>query len=164
MVNKKAKVIALSALCGFFALVIVLVVVESLMGNRYKFTNKTDKNITALTVFFEDDEGEYSTQIFDGTLDKGKTESGKFETIDCSRVDRSFYAFVEFEGEEEVMVYDGFFIGQFNGSVSLEFYQENGEYRLKTDASTGLFGNSDDSGMDSVIYFDFENADWDYIS
>lgn len=162
--SKKAKIIAISVLCMFFAIVIVLVVVESMMSNRYTFTNNTDKNITALTVFFEDDEGEYSTEIFDGTLEKGKKQSGSYATIDCSRADRSFYAFVEFEGEEEVMVYDGYYIGQFNGDISLEFYQEDGQYRLKTKASTGLFKNTEDSGMDSIIYFDFENADWDYIS
>lgn len=147
----------------FFAIVIVLVVVDSLAGNSYKLVNNTDKNITSLTVFFDDDEGEYSTDIFDGQLAAGETVKGKYETIDCTNADRTCSALVEFEGEEEMYIYGGYFVGKYNGNVSFEFYCENGEYRLAMNSGVGLFNVKKDSGMEDVIYFDFDNDEWDYV-
>ncbi len=161
--KKGVKIGVFSVLALALVLVIVLIVVDGLSNNHYEFINNTDKDITYLCVSFEDDSYELYDEIYEGELKKGETVTGKYSTLDFTTCDRFCCAYVDFDGEEEIVVSDGYFEGKFRGKIVLEFYQEDGEYRIKMRSGVGPSMDDSVSGMDSDIYFDFENSDWNYV-
>jgi hypothetical protein len=164
-VSKKVKIIVISVVCVLLAAVMTLIVIEQVGKRKVKIVNNTDRNITKLQVMFEtEEESTVICSLFDGELQSGRSYSGTFETQDFSSVPADLGMLVTFEGEEEIFVYDGYFDSRFDGSVDIEFFQAEGQYRAMLSATSGLFRNSDNTYMkDDEIFFDFENADWDMV-
>ena len=163
--SKTAKIIIFSVIGVLLAVVFLLIILENVSKNKFSIVNNTDKNITSLNVIFEtEEEGVDQGLIYEGPLNKGEKVTGRFDTVDFSLLDGDIGIYVTFEGYEEIYCYDGMFSGKFDGKVDLEFYQSEGEYRLKSNASVGLFNNTDNTQMENnEIFFDLEEEDWDYI-
>jgi len=163
--SKKAKIIVLSIIGVILAGVIILVAIEGFSGKRYSIKNNTDKNISNIRVVFElaEEEGELK-EIYSGPINAGSKVSGSFDAIDFDYDAGDIGIYLTFEGGDTMFLFDGYIEGRFDGKIDMEFYQEDGSYLLKSTASTGLFGNTDSTGLDeSVIIFTDELDDWDYI-
>ena len=163
--SKKAKIITFSVIGVILVCVIVLVAIEGFSGRKYTIKNNTDKNITNIRLVLELAEEETELQeLYDGPLNAGSKVSGSFKTEDFDLDAGDLGIYLTFEGGETMFLFDGYFEGRFDGKINMEFYQEEGTYRLKSTASTGLFGNTETTGLDeSVIVFSDALDDWDYI-
>jgi len=162
--SKKSKIIVLTALTVLVLAVLILIVIENVGKKSYVIRNNSDRDITSLKVVFElEEDGTELSGIYEGPLKAGEKAEGKFESVDFSDVGGEVGMFVTFDGEEEFFVYDGYFFGVFDGKLDIEFYKEDDQYRVRSSAGIGLFKNSSNTDLDdSVIYFDFEEGDWDY--
>ncbi|MCR4624896.1 MAG: hypothetical protein K5795_02855 [Lachnospiraceae bacterium] len=163
--SKKAKIITFSVIGVILACVIVLVAIEGFSGRKYTIKNNTDKNITNIRLVLELAEEETELQeLYDGPLNAGSKVSGSFKTEDFDLDAGDLGIYLTFEGGETMFLFDGYFEGRFDGKINMEFYQEEGTYRLKSTASSGLFGSTENTGLDeSVIVFSDALDDWDYI-
>ena len=163
--SKKVKIIIISVISLIVVAVFTLVILEQSRKCKVKIVNSTDKNITNLNLMFETEEDSKELRsLYNGELKSGQSYSGSYEAVDLSGTTADLGMIVTFEGEEEIFVYDGYFSDRYDGFVEVEFFQAEGEYRVRLSATTGLFKNADSSYMkDDEIYFDFENADWDYV-
>jgi len=163
--NKTVKIILISVIAVIVTAIITLVTIEQASKRSYTIVNNTDKNITALGVMFEREEDGVALQmIYEGALNSGEKQSGKFETASFGEDGAELGIVVTFDGSEEIYCYDGYFVGSFDGKIDLEFYKTEGEYRLKSNASVGIFKNTDNTSLeDSEIVFDLEANDWDYV-
>ena len=163
--SKKAKIITFSVIGVILACVIVLVAIEGFSGRKYTIKNNTDKNITNIRLVLELAEEETELQeLYDGPLNAGSKVSGSFKTEDFDLDAGDIGIYLTFEGGETMFLFDGYFEGRFDGKINMEFYQEEGTYRLKSTASSGLFGSTENTGLDeSVIVFSDALDDWDYI-
>ena len=163
--SKKAKIIILSVVGVILAGVIVLVALEGFSGKKFTIKNNTDKNITMIRVVLEMAEEETELQeLYNGQISAGGKVSGSFKATDFDYDAGDLGIYLAFEGSDEMFLFDGYFEGRFDGKIDMEFYQEDGTYRLKTTASTGIFGNTDSTGLDeSVLIFNNVLDDWDYI-
>ena len=159
------KIAILSVVALLVVAVIVLIIIEAVGKRRVTIYNHTDRNITSLKIMFEtEDESEEIMSLYDGALNSGASYKGSFEAIDFSEVSADLGMLVTFEGEDEIFLYDGYFYDRFDGSVDIDFFQADGQYRVKMSATTGIFRNSTGTAMkDDVLYFDFEEADWDFV-
>ena len=164
-VSAKTKIIIGVVLAAIVVGFFVLIFLEQLGKKKVSIVNNTDKDITSLQVMFEtEDDSEMLVSLYDGELKSGARYSGSFEEADFSEVEADLGMYVTFDGEEEIFLYDGYFYDRFEGSVDIEFYQEDGQYRVKMSATTGLFKNTANSAMkDDIYYFDFVNSDWDIV-
>ena len=163
--SKKAKIITFSVIGVILACVIILVAIEGFSGRKYTIKNNTDKNITNIRLVLELAEEETELQeLYDGPLNAGSKVSGSFKTEDFDLDAGDLGIYLTFEGGETMFLFDGYFEGRFDGKINMEFYQEEGTYRLKSTASSGLFGSTENTGLDeSVIVFSDALDDWDYI-
>lgn len=162
----KGSKIGIIATAGIIAvLLIAMVVLEGVKSNTYVFVNNTDKDISYLAVYFTDDEYETYDEMYVGEVKKGDSVKGSYETMDCTVYDRFCQIDVEFDNDEstELIIDDGYFEGRYKGKVELEFYQEDGEYRLRTHSAPSIFDSGDNVGMNSVIYMNIDEKVWEYI-
>ena len=162
--SKKVKIILISIVAVLVTAVIVIVAIEEISKKKFTVVNNTGKNITSLGLMFETEEdGAVLKQFYDGPLNAGDKVSGKFEAINFGEEGGELGVVVTFEGYEEIYCYDGLFTGNFDGKIDLEFYETEGEYRLKSTAGVGIFNDTDNTSLDeSEIIFDLEGNDWDY--
>ena len=73
------------------------------------------------------------------------------------------WVYVEFEGSKGIIFTDGMLYTNFDGSVSIDFNKEDGNYIADLDSSRGLFTGSELAGIEAKIMLDLENGDWDYM-
>ena len=163
--SKKTKIIIISVVAVLLLAVIILVAIEGFSGCRYSIKNNTDKNITSLRVVFEATEEEFEyADMYNGALLAGKSVSGSYKPIEFDEDGGDLGIYITFEGSEEMFCFDGYFEGRFDGKVDMEFYVEEGTLSLKTTATTGLFGSTENTALDeSVIIFNEDLSDWDYL-
>ena len=157
---KGEKKIAIFAVIALFAIVLALIIIEESLKCRFTVENNTDKNIEHIELSFIDEENYLVETVYDGEVKAGDSVKGKFEPVDFSLYSGELYIGVTFEGGEEITLSDGFLYTLFDGRFSLEFVQEDGEYRLNTDSAVGLFGSSDIAGIENKFFIDLENSDW----
>lgn len=157
---KGEKKIAILAVIALFAIVLALIIIEESLKCRFTVENNTDKNIEHIELSFIDEENYLVETVYDGEVKAGDSVKGKFEPVDFSLYSGELYIGVTFEGGEEITLSDGFLYTLFDGRFSLEFVQEDGEYRLNTDSAVGLFGSSDIAGIENKFFIDLENSDW----
>ena len=163
--SKKSKIIILSVIAVLVVAVIVLVALEGFSGCRYSIKNNSNINISSLKVVFEsaEEDLEYA-DMFNGAVEAGKSVSGSFKPVEFDEYGGDLGIYITFEGAKEMFLFDGYFEGRFDGKVDMEFYVEEDELRLKTTASTGIFGNTENTELDgSVIIFTEDLSDWDYL-
>ncbi|MBO4920533.1 MAG: hypothetical protein J5372_01325 [Lachnospiraceae bacterium] len=163
--SKKTKIILLSVIAVLVVAVIILVAIEGFSGCSYSIKNNSNVNISSMRVVFEsaEEDLEYA-EMFNGGISAGKSVSGSFKPVEFDENGGDIGIYLTFEGSEEMFLFDGYFEGRFDGKVEMEFYVEEGELRLKSTASTGLFGNTDSTELDeSVIIFTEDLSDWDYL-
>ncbi|MBR4343837.1 MAG: hypothetical protein IKP88_14270 [Lachnospiraceae bacterium] len=165
--SKRVKIIIFSVIGLLVAAVFVFIILENVSNNKYTIVNNTDMNITSLKVVFEwEEDGTEISTIYEGSLNKGDTKQGHFDTVDFSGDGGEIGVYVTFEGHDELECYDGYILGKFNGKVNLEFYQNQGQYRLKQNASVGLFNNTENTALKNSeieFIFDEDGDDWDYV-
>ena len=163
--SKKTKIIVISVVAVLLVAILVMVAIEGFSGCRYSIKNNTDKNITSLRVVFEAAEEEYEyADMYNGALEAGKSVSGSFKPVEFDEDGGDLGIYITFEGSEEMFCFDGYFEGRFDGKVDMEFYVEEGTVSLKTTATTGLFGSTENTALDeSVIIFTEDLSDWDYL-
>lgn len=162
--NNKIKLIVGLAVAVVLILAFVLIAIEDNLHCKYVIENHTDKNITNIEVVFEDEAGYTIQDIYDGALNSGASVKGKFQKEDFRNNPGDLWIYVQFEGENPLMIYDGYLYTLYDGHFSLDFVQEDGEYRLNTDSGVGLFGGKDIAGIDSKIQLVFDEQDWHYMS
>lgn len=165
--NKGTLIMAAAA--GLLVIIAtVLLIIESGIGGQYTITNKTDKNITGLTIYFDDEEGNMLDMLYEGSLKAGETIKDSYgAAFNFSDLEANLAMLVQFEGEEELYVFDGFFNSPFDGNFEFEFYStDERPYCLYMTAYTGLFKNT--SATDLKQHFQLytgseEEGFWDYI-
>lgn len=160
--KKETKIIIFSALGVIVAAVLCLIVIEESKKRTISIANHTDKDITSLSVMFEtEDESEEILKLYEGALKKGESYKGSFEKIDFKDITADIGMLVTFDGEEEIFLYDGLFYNRFDGTIEIEFHQEEGQYRVLMNAYSGLFKNGTKTNMkNDDFYFDFEESDF----
>ena len=171
MSNKKQNfklsrnnIICLSVLALILVIVVVMVILDQISQHKLYLKNETDKNITDLCVYFEDVDGNIVDNLYEGPLAAG--ESFKFDYFsDIIYRDAEYECviLVQFEGEEELMIYDGTFDSNFGGNIRLRFFQKDGDYYLHTKAGLGLFESTKTTDMNTDIILYFDENDWDYV-
>ncbi|MCR5685432.1 MAG: hypothetical protein K6G81_08470 [Lachnospiraceae bacterium] len=165
--SKKQIVTAVICGCVVLALLIVIIILDGLWGKHLYIQNDTDKNITSISVYFEDTEENMVDYLFEGAVEKGqKIDFPYNEKIEYAGIDYECAIYVEFDDGMEFEVADGTFRRDFNGNIRLRFYKEKDGYFIRTKAGVGLFENTHNTDMNSKIelYFSGEDAgDWDYI-
>ncbi len=163
-VNKKtAKIITGIAVLAF-VLIIAVLLIEELGTGTVKVINNTDKNITALELYFEDIDG-YDIGVEDlyhDSLAAGETVEREIGEIDLRYTGANVGMLITFEDEARIYAFGGTFNSVFKGDFEFEFYMKDGDYYLHSEARSGLLGSKDEYDMDDDIRFDFENADWEY--
>lgn len=162
-----AAKIGLAVAIVFVVVVFSLIFIEMSNRNKYVISNDTSMNITNIKLVFQDEEeGLPLLTICDNvSVNKGDTQKGKFETINFGEAYGELLVEVTFEGKDVVAYADGLFYGTFDGKINLEFFEVDGELRLRTTASEGLFKNTQKTALENEeIYIDWTIDDyWDWI-
>lgn len=162
--EKKVKTIIGVSLALIVLIALVLVVIESSLRCKFTLKNNTDKNITHIEVVIENQDEIDVLPLYAGSLPAGQSVSEKFEVVDFSEEPGSaLWIYVEFENEKVLQIYDGYLYTKFDGRISAEFVQEDGEYRLNLDSGVGLFGSDEIAGIGSKIQLVFDEVDWHYM-
>lgn len=161
--NKKILVPAICCAALLIA-VIALVVAESLAGNRIKIVNDGSRDVSVRLYFVDEELGELD-ELYNCKVPAGETFKTRYDGDFLFSGYEAMLAYdVLYDGEEcATGIADGAFTGYFSGAVKMRFYEEDGAYYLTSKATTGLFGSTANTDLDSgyVIYPDV--CDWDYI-
>ncbi len=162
-----AAKIGLAVAIVFVAVVFLLIFLEMSSRNKYVISNKTDMNITNIKLVFQDEEEGLPllTICENVSVNKGEKQKGKFETINFGAAYGELLVEVTFEGKDVVEYADGLFYGTFDGKLDLEFYETDGQLRLRTTAGEGLFNKTTKTALDNEeIYIDWTIEDyWDWV-
>ena len=167
--SKKSSIIIISLLAVVLTLLIIFVVFDQISADSVKLriTNDTDKNISDMVVFFQDDEGNIVDTLFQGGVKAGDSFKEKFDSPIIYRdMPYECVLLVTFEGEEELRIYDGSFSSNFGGTLDFKFFKEGEDYYLHARAGVGAFNHTVTSidMDDDIILFDEDSEDgWDYV-
>lgn len=162
--NKKLLIVIASVV--LFALIVVgLVLAEELGGGKLIIKNKTDMNITDIKVYFNDEERGYTSDwLYEGKVDANDKMVYEYEGYyDFTGMECECFIEVTFDDRTCFVIYDGDFRARFTGNFELTFFEQGGDYFLRTKAGEGLFKNTSTTDMDTDIILDFDNAEWDYV-
>lgn len=139
----KITIIAIIAGAVILAAVILLLVAEANIAGKIVIKNKTDKDITGITVYFDDESGDVDQVIFTADeIKSGKTLRGDIEeSYNYTGRESSCCVLLQFEGGNPLFVYDGYFDGVFSGKITLEFNQKGDDVYFIGKAVDNLFGH-----------------------
>ena len=144
------------AVLGLILLVsVILICIESGMANKLIVKNKSSHNITELRFWYEDENAEITDimafkDVLSGTERKESTEGLALSELVG---DAWLSVYMKFEDGGDAILQTGQFLYGFEGKISFEIVDTDGEdliIRLK--AGEGLFNSATVTGCDDVYY------------
>lgn len=143
------KLIAVVA--ALLVIITIVVVIEAVNTRRISIENNTKKNIESIHVYIEN----YGEDDFNGEdiitteIKAGDSYSGKFDSMEPSRwMYASVSTVVKFEGEDEKYQFAGNFTREFNGKISIDFVEKNGDIVMNVKATDGIFKSTKFTNLD----------------
>lgn len=153
---------------GAIICVLLLLVMFIENGNSRKVVikNKTDRDIDRIYVSMVDDDIMDLYLLVDdklpakSTLKQSFDETMVFNPLNPGQV----FAQIEFKDAEPVIVLEGMFSSMFKGKIELVLTEENGQYILTENASSGLFGSDNNVLLDNFKFaLDLETGTYEDI-
>lgn len=155
------KVVA-GIICALIVILfIVLICVESVLGNKITIRNKSSHKIAELKLWYEDDIGTITEVLeFSGIEPKAKiVESLKALGLSDLRGQAWLTVWIRFEDGGEAELQSGQILNDFSGRLSLEVSDTSGEeIMLRLKAGEGIFNSSSSTECDDAYYINPQNG------
>lgn len=155
------KVIGLILIALAVVLSVVLICVESGMGNKLTIRNKSSIDISELKIWYEDDNGTITDVMeFTDIAPKEKiVESIKALGLSEIRGQAFMTVRVKFASGGEAQLQSSQILNDFSGRLSLEVSDTSGEeVMLRLKAGEGLFNSSTSTQCDDAYYINPMNG------
>lgn len=165
---KISKLKLFGAFIGFVVLaaIIIVITVEQFGGGSFTCINDTDLEIVEFDSCIIDDDLFSLHDIYTGPVEKGGKVSVDFDKkiVLENGSEGELMMSVLFEGfEEPLYIFDGYLDRSVKCNLSVRLYKEDGKYYMTAKMGTPLWGNTDDTGVDSTYILDLENMDYDWV-
>jgi hypothetical protein len=157
---KHWKKIAIGAAVLFSVLIVILACIEPLLKNKIVIKNKSSHKISALKIWYEDEEGPI-TEVLSFTDVSGKkiTRSIKELGIDKFLGEAWITIEISFEDGGNALLQTSHFLNQFEGKLDFEISNtKTEEVKFHVQASEGLFNSTATTGCDDIYYINPTNG------
>lgn len=137
--NKYKKEIILGTAALVILLTFIWIIVESLVGGSFIFTNDSSYKIEYMEAVFVNDDWQVSDTIKFENLDSGKIDKKMFENFNLNNMEASLQLTIKFEGHSPFVLAAGYFNDLFTGNIKVNLDENTkDEVDIKIKANNGI--------------------------
>jgi len=137
--NKYKKEIILGTSALVILLTFIWMIVESLGGGKFIFTNDSNYKIEYMEAVFVNDDWQVSDTIKFENIDSGKIDKKMFENFNLNNMEASLQLTIKFEGHSPFVLVAGYFNDLFTGNIKVNLNENTkDEVDIKIKANNGI--------------------------
>lgn len=137
--NKYKKEIILGTSALVILLTFIWMIVESLGGGKFIFTNDSNYKIEYMEAVFVNDDWQVSDTIKFENIDSGKIDKKMFENFNLNNMEASLQLTIKFEGHSPFVLVAGYFNDLFTGNIKVNLSENTkDEVDIKIKANNGI--------------------------